>query len=500
MPDKNKSLNLNLDLKNYKDRLSIALKAANICIFEVDIENQLYTFFENSEAIFGISGDRILKDVQAYSKLPPLEYQKAVSEYFSHPDDFKEIEKAFKLIIEGKSASYEARMKAGSTEYIWCRIDVTPICKYDESMKMIGIISNIHEMKQKMNILEKTAYLDNFTGLYSKKRFEELVKMLLKLKPNNKSVLLMIDLDNFKMVNDTFGHIVGDEVLFSVAQNLKYFFRKTDIIARFGGDEFVVLMSDIENVEDIYIKLDKLFYIKDNDYKVTKSIGIAIFPDMADTYEELLNNADIALYKAKQTKNCYIVYNEKEVIMDILKAKKELRNKIKETKSFMNKAEVEESDKLIEVNLMELNEIKNSSTIFCFVSMKDEISTKSIIKKLLDMGKKVGVPKCEKDNTMNVYQIESLDDLEIGTYNIEEPKEYCKKIDSQDIDLALIPATACDKKRNRIGKGAGYYDRYLKNQKFLKVALCRQKFIVDSIPVEENDVCMDKIVTEKNIY
>lgn len=498
MSDKNKSLNL--DLKNYKDRLSIALKTANICIFEVDIENQLYTFFENSEAIFGISGDKILKDVQAYSKLSPLEYQKAVSEYFSYPDDFKEIEKAFKLILEGKTASYQARMKAGSTEYIWCRIDVTPICKDGVPIKMIGIISNIHEMKQKINILEKTAYLDNFTGLYSKKRFEELVKATLKAKPNNKVALLMIDLDDFKVVNDTFGHIIGDKVLLSVAQNLKKFFRKTDIIARFGGDEFVVLMSNIENLEDIYIKLDKLCYIEDNDYEVTKSIGIAIFPDMADNYEDLLNNADIALYKAKQTKNCYILYNEKEVLMDILKSKKELRNKIKEIKLLMSKFEMEESDKLIEDNLMKQKEIKESQTIFCFVSMKDEINTKSIIKKLLDMGKKVGVPKCEKDNTMNVYQIESLDDLEIGFYDIEEPREYCKKIESQDIDLALIPATACDRQRNRIGKGGGYYDRYLKNQKFLKIALCRQKFIVDSIPVQENDIDMDKIITEKNIY
>lgn len=498
MLDNNESLNL--DLKNYKDRLSIALKAANICIFEVDIENQLYTFFENSEAIFGISGDKILKDVQAYSNLSSLEYQKAVSEYFSHPDDFKEIEKAFKLILEGKSASYQARMKAGSTEYIWCRIDVTPICKDDEPMKMIGIISNIHEMKQRMNMLEKTAYLDNFTGLYSKKRFEEMVKVFLKLNPNNKAALLMIDLDNFKVINDTFGHVIGDEVLFSVAQNLKSFFRRTDIISRFGGDEFVVLMSDIQNVEDICIKLDKFFCIEDNEYRVTKSIGISIFPDMANNYEDLLNNADIALYKAKQTKNCYIVYNEKEVLMDILKAKKELRSKIKEIKSLMSKSGIEESDKLIESNLMKQSEIIESKTIFCFVSMKDEINTKCIIKKLLDMGKIIGVPKCEKDNTMNVYQIESLDDLEIGAYNIDEPKEYCKKIESKDIDLALIPATACDSKRNRIGKGAGYYDRYLRNQKFLKIALCRQKFIVDSIPVEENDICMDKIITEKNIY
>ena len=186
--------------------------------------------------------------------------------------------------------------------------------------------------------------------------------------------------------------------------------------------------------------------------------------------------------------------------MDTLKEKQELRKKIKEQKTLMTEKEIEESDKLIEKNIMKLDEINNAKTIFCFVSMKDEINTKYIIKKLLDLGKNVGVPKCEKENIMQVYKIESLNDLEKGFYNIEEPKAYCQKINPEDIDIAIIPATACDKKRNRIGKGAGYYDRYLENQKMLKIAVCREKFLVESIPTDENDIIMDKVVTENHIY
>ena len=75
------------EIDQYKERLRIALKAAKICIFEVDLLRQLYTYFENAEVIFGVSGDDILSDVRPYSFLEPEEYRRAVSAYFSHPDD-----------------------------------------------------------------------------------------------------------------------------------------------------------------------------------------------------------------------------------------------------------------------------------------------------------------------------------------------------------------------------------------------------------------------------
>ncbi len=194
------------------------------------------------------------------------------------------------------------------------------------------------------------------------------------------------------------------------------------------------------------------------------------------------------------------LYVRKDHFMSIIIEKKELRENIRQIKALMTQEEIETSDKLIEQKLMMLNEITDAKTIFCFVSMEDEINTKEIIKKLLSMGKIVGVPKCESKNNMKVYKIESLEDLEKGYYNIEEPKSYCEIIKPEDIELAIIPATACDKNKNRIGKGAGYYDRYLKDQNFLKVVLCREKCLVDKVPTEGNDVAMDIVVTEKNIY
>ena len=158
-----------LNAERYKERLNIALKAAKICVFEVDIANQLYTFFENAEDIFGVSGEVILKEVQPFCNLAPDSYRRAVSEYFSHPDDIAVIEEAFKSIFDGKAITYEARMRAGGSGFVWCKIDVTPIIENGVPVRMIGVITDITTVKTKINELENAVKHDSFTGLWDKK-------------------------------------------------------------------------------------------------------------------------------------------------------------------------------------------------------------------------------------------------------------------------------------------------------------------------------------------
>lgn len=299
-----------LELKNYKERLSIALKASHICIFEVDLRRQLYTFFENSEDIFGVSGEKILEDVQPYSKLDPDEYQKAVSKYFSHPDDTDIIDEAFKRIFSGKPATYQARMKAGQTNYIWCKIDVTPTLENGIPVSMIGVITDINQVKSQIDGLQQCARIDSFTGLYIKDYAEGVIKEILKKQTNQRHALILIDLDNFKFVNDTYGHMAGDQVLKSISDRLKQTFRKSDIISRFGGDEFVIFIPDISSLQKLASKMKSLLNAGDNGFAVTKSIGVSIFPDDATTFKKLFETADKALYKAKQTKNSYAFFSE----------------------------------------------------------------------------------------------------------------------------------------------------------------------------------------------
>jgi len=299
------------NLKNYKDRLSVALKIADISIFEVDLQKQLYTYIDNSEGIFENNASDILAEVNAFQDLPWNEYVHAVSAYFMHPDDVHFMEEAFHSIKEGSSISFEARFKDNEPDdHKWCRVDLAPVVVDDVPRKMIGIISDIHHMKTRIALLENSVYTDSFTWLYSKKRFEELCSSVLSRRKDSKCVMMVIDLDYFKSVNDIHGHMAGDEVLLSFSQHLSSAVRKKDIVARFGGDEFVLLMLDVTDLEIGKKKAEEILRLQDNNYGITKSIGLSLFPDMGRTYEELFRKADKALYKAKQKRNSYCVYEE----------------------------------------------------------------------------------------------------------------------------------------------------------------------------------------------
>lgn len=300
------------DLRNYKDRLSVALKIADISIFEVNLHDQMFTFFENSESIFEKKGCDILADVNDYHELAWTDYLSAVSAYFTHPEDTQLMEDAFRSITVGRATSFEARLKAGNTEYKWCKVDVAPVMEDGTPQKIIGIISDIHHMKKRIDFLENSVYTDHFTGLYSKKRFEELCSSVLASREDSKCIMMIIDLDYFKSVNDHHGHMAGDEVLLSFSQHLSSCVRKKDIVARFGGDEFVLLLLDVTSIEIGRHKAEEILRLQDNSYGITKSIGIAMFPDMGRTYNELFRKADKALYKAKQKRNAYCIYGEED--------------------------------------------------------------------------------------------------------------------------------------------------------------------------------------------
>ncbi len=120
--------------------------------------------------------------------------------------------------------------------------------------------------------------------------------------------LLFVDLDQFKIVNDTFGHVMGDELLQHAAERLKSCVRESDTVARFGGDEFIILLQDISGADDaaqiadkVIEKLSRYFLLAGREVIIGASIGITLFPDDASDSDTLLRNADMAMYRAKET-------------------------------------------------------------------------------------------------------------------------------------------------------------------------------------------------------
>lgn len=168
--------------------------------------------------------------------------------------------------------------------------------------------------------LETKADTDLLTDLYNKMATERKIKQYIDCKENEQAIMFVLDIDNFKKINDTRGHAFGDEVLRAIAVRLQTAFRTNKIVGRTGGDEFIVFIKNISDEEVIEKEIKKLEHVFHNfttgeyvKYAVTASIGCAIYPKDAHTFEDLYKAADSALYTAKNRgKNQIAMYEKRE--------------------------------------------------------------------------------------------------------------------------------------------------------------------------------------------
>ena len=160
------------------------------------------------------------------------------------------------------------------------------------------------------------AYHDTLTGLPNRNLLNELLVHSITLaERNNKCMaVLFLDIDGFKMINDSKGHGMGDQILQEVAERLLKTLRKSDVIARHGGDEFIVIIEELDNCSGVELIANKIvncfqepFHLENQDYFLTTSVGVAVYPADGQTPDMLIKNADIAMYKAKENgKNQYL--------------------------------------------------------------------------------------------------------------------------------------------------------------------------------------------------
>ncbi|MCF6204034.1 MAG: GGDEF domain-containing response regulator [Methylococcaceae bacterium] len=181
----------------------------------------------------------------------------------------------------------------------------------DEGDGYLVIRAIHHAMERKQIELQLTsmAYFDSLTGLANREYFHITFSRAIEQANRNKQSLslLFLDLDHFKDVNDSFGHLIGDKLLIVIAERLRSCLRSIDFIARLGGDEFVILLDDIHTslsvkklVNKILISLSRAIIIETHEITISTSIGIVIYPDDALNTKDLLQYADIAMYKAKE--------------------------------------------------------------------------------------------------------------------------------------------------------------------------------------------------------
>ena len=242
-----------------------------------------------------------------------------------HPEDVsvrKRLHQFFEDTAEIFSA--EVRIEVAADKYGWFRIMGTLI-KDPRTGNNVKFIAKIEcadeEIADEKNLVER-AENDLLTGVLNKKTMEErVIASLANIPSSSYRIFFMVDLDNFKNVNDKLGHIMGDKAIVDTANRLSEIFHRDAYVGRLGGDEFAVCASYVAFDEEslykfIMKKADKICEVNRRTYangdtaiSISSSVGIAIAPDMATNFEDLYKKADSALYKSKNGgKNCYHIY------------------------------------------------------------------------------------------------------------------------------------------------------------------------------------------------
>ncbi|MEG0049653.1 MAG: diguanylate cyclase [Clostridia bacterium] len=308
-------------LRRSEKRFSIAINASSGTLFEVDMTKQLYTHFENAERIFGIGPEKLLEDTRAFSTLPYDEFVNAVTEYFFHPDDWELTKAAMKQLRKNGTVSYEARLRRADQTYLWARMDLSlNTDDFGSQSYLIGFMSDIDAIKKQTERLENKVLTDPMTGLYNKIAMVNLVNKTIQCFPNEHNALIVLDVDNFKGINDTLGHAFGDLILMDICAKLKAAFRVADIVGRMGGDEFAIFMRNVPDTSGVLKKMTELsaslrqtYEGEKGAYNISCSIGVIMLENHKEPFEAFYRKADAALYQAKQNgKDQFVLYQEKD--------------------------------------------------------------------------------------------------------------------------------------------------------------------------------------------
>lgn len=298
------------------ERLTIANNQAQTLIFEYDLQSGNVDFSGDTHFLLGT-------DKKKFS----VDFVRA--EYFTrvHPEDIKGLESFREAIKKGsKNFSSEFRYKSFSNTYFWVKTTGSSILDNDgKVLQFIGSITNVNNQVLHEQELKNIADSDRLSSLFNKSAFERKTREYLARDGHDTmSALFIVDLDNFKEVNDKLGHMTGDLAIKDASKKISLIFSERDLLGRFGGDEFCILMRFDAALQkeqalkvinskaaDLNRSLREEYFNDELNVSVTASVGITVYPYNGGTYEELFRNADHALYDVKQHgKDGYRIYEQ----------------------------------------------------------------------------------------------------------------------------------------------------------------------------------------------
>lgn len=295
------------ELKMCLERYQIIMNQTNDIMFEWNIQTDTLEFSSNWKNKF------------KYLPLQDHFYEDFLTNSHIHSDDKERFALMLERIRQGVSyAEEEVRVCERENRYIWCRVRMTALFDDEgQPVRAVGVILDIDNEKRSAQKLLEKAQRDTLTKLYNKGTAQSMIEdALLAVSEVQKHALMIIDVDDFKKVNDTMGHLCGDAFLVEIAGEMMQLFRTTDVVGRVGGDEFIVFMKDISDqtvaarkAGEILKAFSGIVFQNEEMETVSCSIGISVYPDDGTVFQELYKNADLALYHAKKIgKNQYCFY------------------------------------------------------------------------------------------------------------------------------------------------------------------------------------------------
>ncbi|WP_099353323.1 EAL domain-containing protein [Fredinandcohnia onubensis] len=296
-----------LKLKESENRIEHIFDNLEVGIWSYDVKKARYML--------------ISKGAETISGYSPTDFYNRLSwDSLVHPDDFPAFQEHQMNIQKGQNFFHQYRIIHRNGDIVWVQEQVLPVL--DENghvIRLDGIVSNITEQKEFEKKIQHLAFHDYLTKLPNRMLFENKINELISASNqiNKHFSILYIDLDRFRNINESLGHQIGDKLLFEFSQRVNMLLNKNTLFARLGGDEFGVILWDYEE-SDYPNKAAKLIIdcldlpvnIEDFELIITTSVGISTFPENGKTIEELIKNADAALYRAKASgKNTYQIYS-----------------------------------------------------------------------------------------------------------------------------------------------------------------------------------------------
>lgn len=271
-----------------EERLRLALHASKMVAWELDLQTQWADRSDNCMALLGIGSG------------PSSDFIERV-----HPDDQQKATSFWHTVVSEGSGATEVRYRAAGDRQTWIALRA----ERKDPHRIVGISFDIADRKAAEDAIWRTANHDPLTGLANRALFQSRLEEALRHAEASRSGvgLLLLDLDDFKDINDTLGHAVGDQLLQETARRLRSHVRDSDTVARVGGDEFAIILSGIAEVSDATARADAIVEAlraplqhDGQEFSTTVSIGLAAFPEHHRDPVELMKDADIALYRAKE--------------------------------------------------------------------------------------------------------------------------------------------------------------------------------------------------------